>query len=46
MCGARLHRVEVVLIIGNYTQLTMFQNTLGVQLPSDVAGLPEDSASR
>ncbi len=38
--------VEVVLIIGNYTQLTMFQNTLGVQLPSDVAGLPEDSASR
>ena len=35
--------VEVVLIIGNYTQLTMFQNTLGVQLPSDVEGLPQES---
>jgi alkylhydroperoxidase family enzyme len=36
--------VEVVLIVGNYTQLTMFQNTLGVQLPSDVEGLPQESA--
>ena len=34
--------VEVVLIVGNYTQLTMFQNTLGVQLPAEVVGLPED----
>ncbi len=33
--------VEVVLIVGNYTQLTMFQNTLGAQLPPDVEGLPE-----
>ena len=33
-------RVEVVLIVGNYTQLTMFQNALGVQLPADVQGLP------
>lgn len=31
---------EVVLIVGNYTQLAMFQNTLGVQLPPDVPGLP------
>ena len=38
--------VEVVLIIGNYTQLTMFQNTLGVQLPPAFEGLPEDSAIR
>ena len=38
--------VEVVLIIGNYTQLTMFQNTLGVQLPPGFAGLPEDPATR
>ena len=37
--------VEVVLIVGNYTQLTMFQNTLGVQLPSDIEGLPEDSGT-
>lgn len=36
--------VEVVLIIGNYTQLTMFQNTLGVQLPPDIEGLPQESA--
>lgn len=36
--------VEVVLIVGNYTQLTMFQNTLGVQLPAGIEGLPEDSA--
>jgi len=32
---------EVVLIIGNYTQLAMFQNTLGALLPSDIEGLPE-----
>ena len=38
--------VEVVLIVGNYTQLTMFQNTLGVQLPPDTQGLPEDPAAR
>ena len=38
--------VEVVLIVGNYTQLTMFQNTLGVQLPPDIDGLPEDPATR
>ncbi len=38
--------VEVVLIVGNYTQLTMFQNTLGVQLPPDIEGLPEDPATR
>jgi hypothetical protein len=38
--------VEVVLIVGNYTQLTMFQNTLGVQLPPDFEGLPEDPATR
>ena len=31
---------EVVLIIGNYTQLAMFQNTLGALLPPDVEGLP------
>ncbi len=38
--------VEVVLVVGNYTQLTMFQNTLGVQLPPDIEGLPEDPATR
>ena len=32
---------EVVLIVGNYTQLAMFQNTLGAQLPPDIEGLPE-----
>ena len=32
---------EVVLIVGSYTQLTMFQNTLGAQLPSDIEGLPD-----
>ena len=32
---------EVILIVGNYTQLAMFQNTLGAQLPPDVNGLPE-----
>lgn len=38
--------VEVVLIVGNYTQLAMFQNTLGAQLPSDVEGLPEEENAR
>jgi hypothetical protein len=38
--------VEVVLIVWNYTQLTMFQNTLGVQLPPDIEGLPKDPAAR
>ncbi len=33
---------EVVLIIGNYTQLAMFQNTLGAMLEPDVEGLPDD----
>ena len=37
--------IEVVLIIGNYTQLTMFQNTLGAQLPEEIEGLPEARAS-
>jgi alkylhydroperoxidase family enzyme len=31
---------EVVLIVGNYTQLAMFQNTLGAQLGPDFEGLP------
>ena len=38
--------VEVVLIVGNYTQSTMFQNTLGVQLPPEIEGLPDDPATR
>ena len=38
--------VEVVLIVGNYTQLTMFQNTLGAQLPPDIEGLPDAAATR
>ena len=33
--------VEVVLIVGNYTQLAMFQNSLGAQLPPGFEGLPE-----
>lgn len=37
---------EVVLIVGNYTQLAMFQNTLGVQLPPGFSGLPTAPASR
>ena len=32
---------QVVLIVGNYTQLAMFQNTLGAQLPPGFEGLPE-----
>ena len=32
--------VEVVLIVGNYTQLSMFQNTLGAQLPPGFEGFP------
>ena len=32
------HLREVVLIVGNYTQLAMFQNTLGAQLPPDLEG--------
>ena len=31
---------QVVLIVGNYTQLAMFQNTLGAQLPPGFEGLP------
>ena len=33
---------EVVLIVGNYTQLSMFQNTLGAQLDPGIEGLPGD----
>ena len=32
---------EVVLIVGNYTQLAMFQNSLGAQLPPGYDGLPD-----
>ena len=32
---------EVVLIVGDYTQLAMFQNSLGAQLPPGYEGLPE-----
>jgi hypothetical protein len=39
-------RVEVVLIVGNYTQLAMYQNTVGTQLRPDEKGLPDDSAGR
>tara|TARA_B100001123_G_scaffold209947_1_gene237413 strand:+ start:1149 stop:1757 length:609 start_codon:yes stop_codon:yes gene_type:complete len=31
---------EVVLIVGNYTQLSMFQNALGAQLEPGIEGLP------
>ena len=31
---------EVVLIVGDYTQLAMFQNSLGAQLPPGYEGLP------
>ena len=37
---------EVVLIVGNYTQLAMFQNTLGVQLPAEIKGLPDSEGTR
>ena len=33
---------QVVLVVGNYTQLAMFQNTLGAQLPSGFPGLPAE----
>ncbi len=33
---------QVVLIVGNYTQLAMFQNALGAQLPPGFDGLPDD----
>ena len=33
-------RREVVLIVGDYTQLAMFQNSLGAQLPAGFEGLP------
>lgn len=35
-------RREVVLIVGNYTQLSMFHNTLGAQLEPGVSGLPTE----
>ena len=34
---------EVVMIVGNYTQLSMFHNTIGAQLEPDVAGLPDET---
>ena len=34
---------EVVLIVGNYTQLAMFQNTLGALLEPGVDGLPDET---
>ena len=34
---------EVVLIVGNYTQLSMFQNTLGAQLEPGIDGLPGEA---
>ena len=34
-------RREAIQIVGNYTQLAMFQNTLGVQLPDGSMGLPD-----
>ena len=34
---------EVVLIVGNYTQLSMFQNTLGAQLEPSIEGLPGEA---
>ena len=34
---------EVVLIVGNYTQLAMFQNTLGALLEPEVEGLPDEA---
>ena len=33
---------QVVLVVGNYTQLAMFQNALGAQLPAGSPGLPAD----
>ena len=33
---------DVVLIVGNYTQLSMLQNTLGAQLEPGIEGLPND----
>ena len=36
------HLREVVLIVGNYTQLSMFHNALGAQLEPGVAGLPDE----
>ena len=32
---------EVVMIVGDYTQLAMFQNSLGAQLPPGYEGLPD-----
>ena len=34
---------EVVMIVGNYTQLAMFQNTLGALLEPGVEGLPGEA---
>jgi alkylhydroperoxidase family enzyme len=34
---------QVVLVVGNYTQLAMFQNALGAQLPPGFEGLPVDA---
>ena len=32
---------EVVLMVGDYTQLAMLQNSLGAQLPAEFEGLPD-----
>ena len=34
-------RREVIMIVGDYTQLAMFQNSLGAQLPDGYEGLPD-----
>ena len=36
-------RREVVLIVGNYTQLSMFHNALGAQLEPGISGLPDEN---
>lgn len=37
---------QVVMVVGNYTQLAMFQNTLGAQLPAGSPRLPADGGDR
>ena len=38
--------VECVLIVGNYTQLAMFQTTLGARLPLKIEGRPDSAVTR
>ncbi|MCH7748767.1 MAG: hypothetical protein IH939_11795 [Acidobacteria bacterium] len=38
--------VECVLIVGNYTQPSMFQNTLGARLPLMIEGRPDSAVTR